>query len=310
MTELPISARQRPPAGRVVLDHLAHFVPDLDAASAVLEALGFVLSPYSEQSTRDAAGSAVAAGSANRCVMLESGYLEFLTPIADTPNAHLLRAAMARHIGVHLIALGTPAAAEEHARLAAHGLGPLPLVGLERTVDVDGKPALARFALARVPPDVMPEGRIQFVEQITPECLWQPRYLGHRNGVTALRAAFVVADEVTGVSARLARFAALLPRRAGPFAMLDSARGSLLVARREEWQKLLGAAPAAPALAGLALECLDPAAFAATMETAGGRSRKLDENLFSAVLPSALGAAWLFGARTALDHWLNRKIAP
>jgi hypothetical protein len=301
----PIAARQRAPGGCLVLDHLAHFVPDLDAATRALEALGFILSPYSEQSTRDADGAAVPAGSANRCVMLEAGYLEFLTPIADTPNARLLRAAIARHTGVHLIALGTPAATEEHARLAAHGLAPLPLVRLERTVDLDGKPALARFALARIPPEAMPEGRIQFVEQITPECLWQPRYLGHRNGVTALRAAFVVAEDVVQVTARLARFSALLPRRSGPFAVLDTARGCMLVARREDWQALLGGAPAAPALAGCALECADPASFAAKCETAGGKPRRLVEDLFAATLPPALGSAWLFGTRPALDHWLN-----
>lgn len=305
MTNDPVAARQRPPAGRVALDHIAHFVPDLDAATLALEALGFILSPWSEQSTRNSAGAVVPAGSANRCVMLESGYLEFLTPIADTPNARLLRAALDRHTGVHLIAIGTPAAAEEHARLAAHGFAPLPVVRLERTVDQDGKPAVARFALARVAPEAMPEGRIQFVEQITPECLWQPRYLGHINGVTGLRAVFVVAGDVVQVCARLARFSALLPRRAGPLAVLDAARGCMLIAQREAWQGLLGAAPAAPALAGCALECADPASFAAKFETVGRKPRKLGEDLFAATLPAALGSAWLFGTRAALERWLN-----
>ena len=296
---------QRAPAGRLVLDHLAHFVPDLDAAARALETLGFVLSPYSEQSTRNADGVVVPAGSANRCVMLESGYLEFLTPIADTPNARLLRTAIARHTGVHLIAIGTPSATEEHARLVAHGLAPLPLVRLERTVDLDGKPALARFALARLAPEAMPEGRIQFVEQVTPECLWQPRYLGHGNGVTALRAAFVVAEDVVRVSARLARFAALLPRRAGPFAVLDTARGCMLIAGREHWQALLGAAPAAPGMAGYALECTDPRSLAEKFETVGGKPRELGEDLFAGTLPPVLGSAWLFGTRAALERWFD-----
>ncbi len=305
MTNDLVAALQRPPPGRLVLDHVAHFVPDLDAAARALEALGFVLTPFSEQSTRDAEGTVVPAGSANRCVMLESGYLEILTPIADTPNARRLRAALARHSGMHLIALGTPAAEEEHARLAAHGFAPLPPVRLERTVDLEGKPALARFTLARVPPETMPEGRIQFVEQITPECLWQPRYLGHSNGVTRLRAVFVVADDVAEVSARLAQFSALIPRRAGAFAVLDTARGCMLIAQRKAWQGLLGAAPAAPALAGCALECTDPASFAAKCETAGGKPRRLGEDLFAVTLPPALGSAWLFGTRPALDRRLN-----
>ena len=76
--------------GTLVLDHVAHFVPDLDAAARALEAeglegarggveaLGFAVTPYSEQSTQDGP-----AGTANRCVMLGEGYLEFLSPIAD-----------------------------------------------------------------------------------------------------------------------------------------------------------------------------------------------------------------------------------
>ncbi|MGH8705960.1 MAG: VOC family protein, partial [Burkholderiales bacterium] len=111
-----IAARQRPPAGTLYLDHVAHFVPDLGAAAQALEALGFAVTPESAQATQHGP-----AGTSNRCAMLEGGYLEFLAPTADTPNARRLRAAMDRYRGVHLACFGTPAAEEEHARLAAHG---------------------------------------------------------------------------------------------------------------------------------------------------------------------------------------------
>ena len=91
MTDIP--ARQIPPPGVLFLDHIAHFVPDMAAAAATLEALGFALTPWSEQSNRDAEGRSVPAGSANRCVMLDAGYLEVLTPTADTPIAAQIRAA-------------------------------------------------------------------------------------------------------------------------------------------------------------------------------------------------------------------------
>ncbi len=154
--------------GSLVLDHVAHFVPDLDAAARTLEALGFVVTPTSEQSTQDGP-----AGTANRCVMLGEGYLEFLSPIADTPHARRTREAMARYPGVHILALGTPAAAEERARLERHGFAPLPQVDLERDVELEGQTRRARFGVVRVPPETMPEGRVQFVEHRTPECVWQ-----------------------------------------------------------------------------------------------------------------------------------------
>ncbi len=117
--------RQRPPPGQLYLDHVSHFVPDLDAAGALLAKLGFAVTPISAQVTQDGP-----AGTSNRCVMLREGYLEFLTPTADTPNARRMRASMKRYRGVHLVCFGTPAAEEEHARLESAGFAPQPLVHL------------------------------------------------------------------------------------------------------------------------------------------------------------------------------------
>ena len=101
--------RQLPPAGKISLDHVAHFVPEVDAASDALVRFGFTLTPFSPQSHRlQPDGPLVPAGTGNRCVMLRAGYIEFLTPVADTPLAAQLRTAIARYVGVHLIAFGDP----------------------------------------------------------------------------------------------------------------------------------------------------------------------------------------------------------
>ena len=276
--------------GSLVLDHVAHFVPDLDAAARALEALGFVVTPTSEQSTQDGP-----AGTANRCVLLDGGYLEFLSPIADTLHARRTREAMARYPGVHILALGTPAAAEEHARLERHGFAPLPTVDLEREVEAEGATRLARLGVVRVPPEAMPEGRVQFVEHRTPDYVWQPRWLGHTNGVTALAAVFVCATDPTEAAARYARFTGLIPKRKGRFVALETSRGTLWIARSSDLKDLLGAAPEAPALAGYALACDDPKALAARCRRAGAKVRRAGA-LYAAVLPPALGGAWLFGA--------------
>jgi hypothetical protein len=276
--------------GTLVLDHVAHFVPDLEAAGRALAALGFVVTPVSVQATQEGP-----AGTANRCVMLDGGYLEFLSPVADTPHARRTREAMARYAGVHILALGTPAAAEEHARLARHGFAPLPLVDLERDVELEGETRKARFAVVRVPPEAMPEGRVQFVEHRTAEFVWQPRWLGHANGVTALAAAFVVADDPAAAAARYARFSGLLPSPEGAFVRLSTSRGDIVIGRRHDLAELLGAAPPAPALAGYALACADPEALAARCRAAGADVKRAAD-LYAAVLPSSLGGAWLFGA--------------
>lgn len=287
--------RQRPPPGTLFLDHVSHFVPDLDAAARALQALGFTVTPVSAQQTQDGP-----AGTSNVCVMLKDGYLEVLAPTADTPNAARLRTAMQRYPGVHLACFGTPAAEDEHARLGWHGFEPQPLVHLERPIELDGRHVQARFNVARPGPDKMPEGRIQFVEHLTPEALWQPRYLEHANGVAALACVFVVADDAVQSAARWARFAALLPQPTGVFRHLQTARGHVLVATRSNWRALLGDSPAAPALCGYALECSDPPALASRCKKLGLGPRRLRDNLYATTLQPALGGTWIFGTRSAL----------
>jgi len=272
--------RQRPPPGRLFLDHVSHFVPDLDAAGRLLESLGFAVTPVSAQVTQDGP-----AGTSNRCVMLADGYLELLAPTGRTPNAARLRQSMRRYRGVHLACFGTPAAEEEHFRLRNHGFAPPPIVRLERRVEGGMK---ARFSVVRAAPARMPEGRIQYVEHLAPQAIWRPAHLRHRNGVLGLAAAYVVAADPVRAAARWARFMGGLPRREGGLVSLETDRGRILIGTRAQLKRLLGAAPPSPGIAGYALACRDPKAFARRCKRAG-----LEVNRHLAVaLPPALGGAW------------------
>lgn len=275
-----VADRQRPPPGRLYLDHVSHFVPDLEAVRMLLEALGFAVTPLSAQVTQDGP-----AGTSNRCVMLAEGYLEFLTPTMDTPNAARMRKSMKRYRGVHLVCFGTPAADEEHFRLGKHGFAPQPIVRLERKVEGGMK---ARFSVVRAAPGKMPEGRIQYVEHLAPEAIWRPQHLRHRNGVLGLAAAYVVVANPVRTAARWARFMGGLPRREGSFVALETDRGKVLVGTHAQIRRLLGAAPHSPGIAGYALACRDPKAFARRCAAAG---LKVNRNL-GIVLPRALGGAW------------------
>jgi hypothetical protein len=277
--------RQRPPPGALYLDHVSHFVPDLDDAGTWLERLGFAVTPVSVQVTQ-----AGPAGTSNRCVMLRDGYLEFLAPTMHTPNAARMRKSMRRYRGVHLVCFGTPAAEEEHARLARHGFAPQPLVHLARKVE-DGRKV--RFSVVRAAPGKMPEGRVQYVQHLVPESIWRPRHLRHRNGVLGLAAAYVVASDPVRAAARWARFMGGLPRREGRLVALPTDRGKVLIGTRAQVKALLGAAPRSPGIAGYALACRNPQAFAARCRKAG---LKVNRNL-AVVLPRSLGGAWRLVSR-------------
>src|SRR5688500_17107261 len=267
--------RQRPPPGELCLDHLGHFVPDLDAAAAVWETLGFKVTPTSVHQV-----SGKPAGTSNRCVMLEEGYLELLVPTMDTPSAQRVRERMRLFVGVHLACFGTPDAAAEQRRLADHGFEPEPVVNLEREVE-GGK---ARFNVVYVARGKMPEGRVQYCEHLAPEHVWREGFVNPFR----LRAVYVVADEPEEAAARWGRFGGLLPRPEDGFVRLDTARGRVMIGPRKIVERVLGNAPAAPALAGYALSCSDPEAFAARCSKAG-----LTVRGHVVTLPATLGGNWL-----------------
>ncbi|HEX7054516.1 MAG TPA: VOC family protein [Burkholderiales bacterium] len=265
---------QRPPAGALYVDHVSHFVADLDAAAGVFEALGFRVTPASAQRTPEGP-----VGASNRCVMLEAGYIELLSPTHDTPAAGRMRALMARYDGVHLVCFGTPDAQGEHARLAAHGFSPQPLVDLQR----ETSSGTVRFKVVRPAPEAMPEGRIQFVEQLTPELIWQaadvnPFRLGE---------VYVAAAEPAAAAARWAEFSALLPRAAAGTVRLDADRGAIVFGPPVE-------GIAAPGIVGYSLACRRPEALAARCAQLGIAVRRVGARRV-ARLPAALGGYLVFG---------------
>ena len=72
-----IAAAQAPRPGNLSLDHVAHFVPDMENAAPALEKLGFTLTPFSAQSHRlEPGGPLTPAGTGNRCIMFKRGYIE------------------------------------------------------------------------------------------------------------------------------------------------------------------------------------------------------------------------------------------
>ena len=274
-----VADRQKPAPGELFLDHVAHFVADLDAAARVLQSLGMKLTATSAHHTPEGP-----AGTSNRLLMLEKGYIEILSPTHDTPTAKRARALMARYDGVHLVCYGTPDAEGEHRRLAAHGFEPQPLVDLSR------ENGTIRFKVVRLPPEKMPEGRIQYVQHLTPERIWRADDVNRLR----LEEVFVVAKNPVETAARWAHFAGLIPSAVRDGVQLETARGRIFIGKRAVIAQRLGAAPPAPAIAGYALGCRHPEKLAARCKAAGIKVQKHGKR-YSATLPKALGGAWLFG---------------
>jgi Glyoxalase-like domain len=291
-----IARCQVPAPGTLVLDHVAHFVPEADAAAQALAKLGFTVTPFSPQSHRPTPDAPLTpAGTGNRCVMLRRGYLEFLTPTADTPVANQLRTAMARYIGIHLVALGTADPEADRARLDGAGFGPLPVLALERPIGTPDGERTARFAVERVPPGTMPEGRIQFVQQKTPELVWQQRWLDHANRAFGLAAVIVSVADPAEAAQRYSRYLGLRTIGQGASRRIATARGDIVIAPPDLVARLGVAPPTTPWIAGYVLDCADTAAARSRTEMGDMATRDLGAGRFAVAAPPALGGVLVFG---------------
>jgi len=274
MTTATGALRHTPEGTGIFLDHLAHWIPDMAAGAADLERMGFLLTPYTEHTHSPAPGAPVEpAGTANHCIMLREGYLEILTATGDTEVGREVRARIAHHVGVHLAAFCVNDAAAERERLIAQDFPQRPLVGLERDAQMaDGSTATLRFTVIRPQAGSLPEGRVQFLTQHTPELVWEDRWLHHPNGVDALTDIVFCVDDVDECARRYARY---LRTDAEPLAaggrVLRFERGAVSIMTRDAARTALAEIDPAPApcMAGYALRARDLDATRSFLEQAG-----------------------------------------
>jgi hypothetical protein len=288
--------RQLPLGDEIFLDHIAHFVPDRDAAQAALVRAGFAPTPVSIQVNPDPAGGPPRpTGTGNVTAMFARGYVEILFKTADTPIARELDAAIAHHPGLHLAAFAVADAAVAHRRLGEAGFRTQPLVAMQRPVDTPAGPDIAAFTLARIVADQMPEGRIQMLTHRTEHTVWQPRWLDHPNGARGLAALTIAVADVDEASARFVRFTgrAATPREGGQAIALDRGRVELVTADAFRGRFPEIAIPSLPFMGACTIEVTSLAAGEAVLRRGGITPRRAGDQLI-APFPDELGAgAWI-----------------
>ncbi|WP_270938940.1 VOC family protein [Falsiroseomonas oryzae] len=259
----------------LALDHVGLCTRDPAPLWAAWEALGFALSPVAQQSGRRTPDAPVEPfGTVNRCAFLRHGYIELLGIADPMLFANGVDRFVARYAGAHILALAMDDAEANLARLRRGGLDIPGIAWLQRPVEPGGP--IARFA--RLPFPDAPEGRVQLVQHLTPELVWDARWMGHRNGAEALESAILASADPAETTVRLARLSGLpaepdslagfrlrLPggaRAAGP----DSPRMETVIRilPQEALPRALPGvtAPALPFMAGMVIRTADKAASA------------------------------------------------
>ena len=302
--------RNVPAAGEVVLDHVGLFVPDMARAAEAFERLGFELTPFSPQRHRLAPGQPlVPAGTANRLAVLSEGYLELLTPVADTPVARQLEAAIARYAGLHLVAFGTSDALAAERHLRGAGFAPQPVIELERTVASPAGERVARFSVVRVPPGTMAEGRVQYCRHHTPELVWQARWLAQPNRARALADLVLCVADPAAAAARHGRFVGRAPTAGHGCHLLELDRGRLVFTDPAGLARLLPGTevPCLPFIAALALTTDDLAATRAVLDQNGLRAAALGAGGLAVAVPGGICATVCFLAAGAASPWAHGR---
>jgi hypothetical protein len=291
-----LQARRQLPVGEeIFLDHIGHFVPDVEAARRAFVRAGFAPTPVSIQVNPDPGGGpARPTGTGNLTAMLSQGYVEVLFKTSDTPLARELEAAMARYRGVHLAAFAVADAATFHRRLVERCFRVRPLVEMQRPVE--GASASAKFTLARVEPAEMPEGRIQILTHHTERLVWQPRWLSHRNGALGLLRVVIAVADVEEAAQRYARFTG---RNARPCALgqtIELDRGRVDLMSADGFRQMLPEIPipCLPFIGACEIRVASLAALRDILQQAGMKSAERAQVLI-AEFPEEIGhGAWLF----------------
>jgi hypothetical protein len=289
--------RQLPLGDAIFLDHIAHFVPDRDAARTALARAGFAPTPVSIQVNPDPAGGPPQpTGTGNVTAMFARGYVEILFQTADTPLGRELAAAIARHPGLHLAAFAVADAAAAHRRLGEAGFRMQPLVSMQRPADTEQGPDIAAFTIARPVPGQMPEGRIQVLTHRTEHTVWQPRWLHHPNGAQALVALTIAVADVDEAAMRFARFTGRPAARGMDGATIALDRGRLELVTAEAFGRQFPelTIPSLPFM-GVCTIAVESLAVAKAELRRGGIETHRDGERVVALFPQELGiGAWMF----------------
>jgi glyoxalase-like protein len=189
------------------INHVGMAVRDLAGTAARFEAMGFQLTPFSPHAGAWKPGEPVQKlGSGNRCVMFANNYLEILGTENGDPPPPRLAGFLARHQGAHIICFNTEAPSALHDRLRSLDIQTSGVIPLQRDIDTPDGVRTARFERVQFAPDDSPEGYIQAARHLTPEFIYQPRYIAHENGCTSLSKAFVATDDAAGFARKYGRY--------------------------------------------------------------------------------------------------------
>lgn len=188
------------------IDHAGYGVDDLPAAVRLFRKLGFAPTKEKALMARDPeSGERRPLGQTSAHVVFKKGYLELSAPTIETNHLVPL---VERHSGIHILALATNDAEEQH-RACQQRHPDLPAVAqASRPIEYGKNRGAAGFKWFPLPGDVFREGIVCFVEHLTRKLVFQDEVSSHPNKAVALAGVALFSRDPEATAARYKPFAA------------------------------------------------------------------------------------------------------
>ena len=211
------------------INHVGIVARDLADVTRRYEAMGFTLTPYSPHSGAWKPGEPVKPlGSGNRCVMFADNYLEILASENPAKPAERMTNFLKHHQGGHIVCFDSDDCNAVDLRLRAAGIETSGVIPLQREIDTPDGVRTARFERVQFAPKDTPEGYIQAARHLTPDYIYQPRYIAHPNGALRLAETFIVALDADEMARRYGTYLAASPEHSFGTFRFRMARGTYL----------------------------------------------------------------------------------
>jgi hypothetical protein len=168
-----------------LLDHIViNTLFDMDRAAALMERLGFTVTPRGYHSL----------GSINHLMVFEGGYLELVGLPLGTDV--LRRDVLESPLGLNGLVFQAKEVDAIIGPLRDGGLAMLEPQDFSRPAVIDGVEQLVRFRTTRTAPELFAAGRVYYCQHYTPELVWRREWMTHANGCSGLRELVVVTSAI------------------------------------------------------------------------------------------------------------------
>jgi hypothetical protein len=175
------------------LDHIViNTLFDMDRAAALMEQLGFTVTPRGYHSL----------GSINHLMVFEGHYLELVGLPLGTDV--LRRDVLESPLGLNGLVFQAKEVDAIIGPLRDSGLAMLAPQDFSRPAIIDGVEQLVRFRTTRTAPELFAAGRVYYCQHYTPELVWRGEWMTHPNGCCGLRELVVV---TTAIETDVSRYA-------------------------------------------------------------------------------------------------------